>query len=107
GWLLLRGRCRFCGVRISPEYPIVEASVALLFSIFFAIWYMLPHSATALGIHWGAIPRDWTLNEPGHTWPTFLVLLTLLGSLVAMTLVDAKTFTIPLPILWTPAIVAV
>src|SRR5262249_30189920 len=37
----------------------------------------------------------------------FLVLLTLLGSLVAMTLVDAKTFTIPLPIMWVPAVAAV
>jgi leader peptidase (prepilin peptidase) / N-methyltransferase len=31
GWLLLRGRCRACGVAISPRYPIVEATVGLLF----------------------------------------------------------------------------
>jgi leader peptidase (prepilin peptidase) / N-methyltransferase len=30
GWLLLRGRCRNCKVRISPQYPIVEALTALL-----------------------------------------------------------------------------
>lgn len=29
-WLLLRGRCRSCGVRISPRYPFVELAVALL-----------------------------------------------------------------------------
>ncbi|HJR62160.1 MAG TPA: prepilin peptidase [Gemmatimonadaceae bacterium] len=28
-WLLLRGRCRGCGVRISPVYPLVELVVAL------------------------------------------------------------------------------
>jgi leader peptidase (prepilin peptidase) / N-methyltransferase len=30
GWLLLRGRCRYCGVGISAQYPIVEAATALL-----------------------------------------------------------------------------
>jgi leader peptidase (prepilin peptidase)/N-methyltransferase len=35
---------------------------------------------------------------PRQTWPLFLVVLSLLASLAAMTLVDAKTFTIPLSI---------
>jgi leader peptidase (prepilin peptidase)/N-methyltransferase len=28
GWLLLRGRCGRCGERISPRYPLVEATIA-------------------------------------------------------------------------------
>jgi leader peptidase (prepilin peptidase)/N-methyltransferase len=30
GWLWLRGRCRACGAKISPQYPIVEALTGLL-----------------------------------------------------------------------------
>jgi leader peptidase (prepilin peptidase)/N-methyltransferase len=31
GWLLLRGRCRFCSIRISPRYPTIEFLNGLLF----------------------------------------------------------------------------
>ncbi|HWM64275.1 MAG TPA: prepilin peptidase [Solirubrobacterales bacterium] len=31
-WLLLRGRCRHCGVRISVRYPLIEVGTGLAFS---------------------------------------------------------------------------
>ncbi len=35
GYLLIRGRCRSCGVKISPGYPLVELATGLLFLILF------------------------------------------------------------------------
>lgn len=35
-WLLLRGRCRDCGARISVRYPAVEAACGGLFAVFAA-----------------------------------------------------------------------
>jgi len=30
-WVVLRGRCRTCGVKISPRYPLIELTTALVF----------------------------------------------------------------------------
>lgn len=44
-WLLLRGRCRACAVRISPRYPLVEAGTAALFAS--TAWSVGPHADLA------------------------------------------------------------
>jgi leader peptidase (prepilin peptidase)/N-methyltransferase len=44
-YLLLRGRCAGCGVRISPRYPMVEALAGLLFALVvyrFGLQYFVP-----------------------------------------------------------------
>jgi leader peptidase (prepilin peptidase) / N-methyltransferase len=37
-WLSLRGKCRYCRKPISPQYPIVEVSMALLFVASYLWW---------------------------------------------------------------------
>ncbi len=106
GWIILRGRCRFCKNKISPEYPIVEAFVALLFGGLAVLYYVLPNTAVWLGIDWGAIKPEWAQSGPGQTWPAFTTLLVLMSCLVAMTIIDAKTTHIPLMIPWVATIVA-
>jgi leader peptidase (prepilin peptidase)/N-methyltransferase len=41
GWVLLRGRCRNCGERISARYPLLELSSAVLFSGAFLVYESL------------------------------------------------------------------
>ena len=44
-WLILRGRCRGCGLPISVQYPLVEAGTALIWAWF--VW--------RLGLSWEAL----------------------------------------------------
>jgi leader peptidase (prepilin peptidase)/N-methyltransferase len=37
-YILLRGRCRVCGARISPQYPLVEVASGLLILISYQRW---------------------------------------------------------------------
>ncbi len=101
GWLLLRGRCRFCKSRVSPEYPIVELVVALLFASTFVLWFMDPSPLPLIGVsRWHWVP-EWANAGVLRTFPYYLLILTMISVLVAVTLIDAKTFIIPieLPVL--------
>ena len=79
GWLLLRGRCRSCGARISARYPIVEAVTGLL--------------CAAVVLRYGADEDVWL--------PLAFVLL-----LVPVTLIDLDHRIIPNKLMIVGAIVA-
>ena len=109
GWLLLRGRCRYCKTSISPEYPLVELFCAGLFAVFFVAWYLIPamrgSGLEVLGLDLSTLVPDWAAIDryngvPSHSAPIFAVVLLLVGSLAAMTLTDLKTTMIPLVLPW-------
>ena len=79
-YLLLRGRCRNCGERISPEYPITEVATALLFAG--AAWAIRPLYAAAivapfLGVMLAVALIDvrWRIVPNRLTYPALLVFL--------------------------------
>jgi leader peptidase (prepilin peptidase)/N-methyltransferase len=52
-WLLLRGRCRTCGMPISARYPVVELGTGLLF---LAVAIKIgPHAALPAYLFWSAV----------------------------------------------------
>jgi leader peptidase (prepilin peptidase)/N-methyltransferase len=100
GWLLLGGRCRYCKSRISPQYPLVELFVALLFAGTYALWFAEPSPWSLAGLDPDWWRPGWADVGIGRSWPMFALVLLLFAGLVAITLIDAKTFTIPLIIPW-------
>lgn len=80
-WLLLRGRARCCGARISPRYPLTELALGLLFA------------ATALVL--AGEPAELALG------------LVLVSTLVAVTLTDLERRVIPNKILLVAALLGV
>ncbi len=99
GWLWLRGKCRFCKGPISVEYPAVELFVGLLLAGCYVFYFITADSGGWVG----ARAPDWA--SLGHTsivqvWPMFAAHALLLAGLVAMTLVDARHYIIPLSIPW-------
>jgi leader peptidase (prepilin peptidase)/N-methyltransferase len=67
-WLVLRGRCRHCGTRISVRYPLVELATA-------GLW-------VAMALRFG-----WTWELPAY--------LVLVSALLALALIDLDTFLLP------------
>ena len=71
GWLLLRGKCRHCRTPISPRYPLIEAITAIVFVLVYN--------------HFGL-----SIQTVGYSL--------LMCWLLALTLIDLDTMTLPNPI---------
>jgi len=82
-WLVLRGRCRGCGTRISVRYPLVELGTALLFGAV-AAWcglaWQLPAYLylAAIGVALSAIDLDVRRLPDKIVLPSYAVALGLL-----------------------------
>ncbi|MBB6428270.1 prepilin peptidase [Algisphaera agarilytica] len=88
GWLWLRGKCRYCKMKISIQYPLVEAVTGLLF---FGLTY---------AYYFTDLREVFAVPGVVDTWPVLAVHLVLLSCMIAATMIDAKLYIIPLGITW-------
>ncbi len=96
GWVFLGGKCRYCKNPISPRYPIVELFTALLLVTYYLLFFIA---------HDG--PCNPTFSDLRNDWPSFGLLMFMICALLAASLIDGDTFTIPLQIPWLMAIVGI
>jgi leader peptidase (prepilin peptidase)/N-methyltransferase len=86
-WLILKGKCSYCGKSISRQYPTVELIGGLMFALSYAFWPV-------------------SLNDPGHLVQFIGWLATSIG-LLALALYDFKWMLLPNKILYPVLLVAV
>jgi leader peptidase (prepilin peptidase)/N-methyltransferase len=104
GWIMLRGKCRYCREPISPRYPIIEAVCGTLFTGFYVAIFIFHQ-----GPFWpvGGGGGDWAapirMQSPATDWPIFGLYLVSVSTLLAASLIDAELFLIPMAL---PAIMA-
>ena len=79
GWLWLRGKCRYCGVKFGVRYPAVELLTALLFV--FAMWRVLY--------------ADGNIADQPLAWLTVLHIILIISVLLPWALIDLDLQVIP------------
>ena len=89
--LILRGRCRTCGTTFGFEHVFVEVGLGALFFATYFLLYAGPWRFPAAEQSWW-----WTRNGPIATLPAMLAILMCWSTLATVSLIDARTFYVPI-----------
>lgn len=55
-YVFLKGQCRRCHVKLSPEHPLIEIATGLLYVV---TWFMVPPESLVL--YWGIVSCAWVI----------------------------------------------
>ncbi len=101
GWILLRGRCRTCRMRISIRYPLIELANGLLFVLVY--WLEIPADYGASIAESCVYSPLGPQGLPGHSWLSPVAILhwryayhiVLIEALIVATFIDFDLMIIP------------
>jgi len=95
GWIVLRGRCRDCGAKISPRYPVVEAITAALFLVLG--WVECLGGGANLPLRPIELAGEVVFPSriPGELWGIYAYQLLLLCTLLVAALIDYDGHQVP------------
>lgn len=91
GWIWLRGKCRYCGVKFGIRYPAVELLTAVLF----------------LAAAWRVLYADGNIADQWQAWLTVLHIALIVGVMLPWALIDFDLTYIPHKLTFGPLIVFV
>lgn len=95
GWLMLRGSCRYCKQPIPIRYMLVELAMAIFFLVLYIVLFWVNARTPWLGMIGG---DWWQVQQFTHGWPAYVLVAFCFAGLLGMTVIDARTFTIPIQI---------
>lgn len=84
-YLFLRGKCRYCGVRISPRYFIIELTTGLLFTAFWLAYTVQYGTALWSTLGWMLVIAAWIFA----------------AAMLVIFMIDLDTTYVILPVTWT------
>ena len=102
GWIVLRGKCRDCGVRISARYPLVELATSLMFACVGLADVIAP-----TGANFPEAGSPFVTSTTAIDWVHLLFHLFFLCTLMAVALIDWDQKAVPFRLFVVPILVAV
>ena len=101
-WIVLGGKCRRCGISISPQYILVEAVTGLMLVGLYVCYFIL-RIRTFAGAE-AMADLETGLNIQ-FAWPMFVAHAALLCALLASSIIDIRHYIVPLQAMWAVSIV--
>lgn len=107
GWILLGGKCRYCGQKISSRYPIIEFITGALLVFYYVMFFIFnigpcaPQQAlVGTDVLGRTVMADRMMSGIASDWPMYALYTYMIASLLAVSLIDAELFIIPPSIPW-------